>query len=659
MILDRIVLRNYGVYSGTHEAVLTPYVGKPIILFGGLNGGGKTTLLDAFQLALYGSRARLSNRGRLAYRDYLAQSINRNARSGEWAEVQLEFTKVLTGKLTRFAVTRSWRDSPKGVAEELGVSVNGNPDPIFTEHWDEIVDTYLPSSISHLFYFDGEHIAALAEQASAASILGTAENSLLGLDLVDRLQADLKTLERRKQTSALDAASAARLKILTAERAANDELEQSLVQQYAERSNDLGRLKKELALREGDFQSRGGQVFLKVQELEATQREVKTEKQVYEEQLRHLAAGPLPLAFVSEQLRLAVKQAASEAEALRNAMLMTVIENRDETVLATLRDKKISTGIVEQVKEVLADDRNARAQASTSESVFDANEALAEHLRQLHNSVVPECIAQAESLLAKIAETDERLARLDAELSRAPVADVIAAINTCKAAIDAKTAELDGVAVRQQAARRRSQELDDSIQRLADEGLGARQDEDSRLRILKHSKKVRQTLDDFRVGVVKRHISTIEALVLEAFRSLLRKKNLIQSLTIDPVSFEVVLWQQPGVALPFDRLSAGERQLLATALLWGLARAAGRPIPTIIDTPLGRLDSKHRGQIVKGYFPNASHQVVLLSTDEEIADDYYEALKPSISREYILDHDDSTGSTSIAPGYFTHNEAPL
>jgi DNA sulfur modification protein DndD len=159
MILDRIVLRNYGVYRGTHEAVLTPFVGKPIILFGGLNGGGKTTLLDAFQLALYGSRARLSNRGRLAYKDYLAQSINRNARPGEWAEVQLDFTKVLTGKLTRFSVTRSWRDSQKGVAEELSVSVNGNPDPVFTEHWDEIVDTYLPSSISHLFFFDGEQIS--------------------------------------------------------------------------------------------------------------------------------------------------------------------------------------------------------------------------------------------------------------------------------------------------------------------------------------------------------------------------------------------------------------------------------------------------------------------------------------------------------------------
>ena len=206
MILDRICLRNYGVYRGSHEAALTPFPEKPIILFGGLNGGGKTTLLDAFQLALYGSRARLSNRGRLSYKDYLTQCINRSTRPGDWAEVQLDFTKVLTGKRTRFSVTRSWRETQKGLSEELSVAVNGTPDSVFTEHWDEVVDTYLPSSISHLFFFDGEQIAALAEQASAATILGTAVGSLLGLDLVDRLQADLKTLERRKQESALDTA---------------------------------------------------------------------------------------------------------------------------------------------------------------------------------------------------------------------------------------------------------------------------------------------------------------------------------------------------------------------------------------------------------------------------------------------------------------------
>ena len=660
MILDRILLRNYGVYRGSHEAVLTPFAGKPIILFGGLNGGGKTTLLDAFQLALYGSRARLSNRGRLSYKDYLSQSINRSTRPGDWAEIQLDFTKVLTGKRTRFSVTRSWRETQKGLSEELSVAVNGTPDSVFTEHWDEIVDTYLPSSISHLFFFDGEQIAALAEQASAATILGTAINSLLGLDLVDRLQADLKTLERRKQASVLDAASAAQLKILSVEQVANDILEQSLVQRYAELSNEHGCLKKDLAKHEVEFQSRGGQVFVKVQELEAKQRDLRTEKQVYEEQLRQLAAGPLPLALVSDHLERAAKQAVSEASASRDAILLDAMAGRDEKILSALRKKQTLLSLVDEVAELLASDRAERQQTVVNTRIFDADETLAEQLRVLHSSAVRDCIDQAHSLLAKIASAEEHLSRVEAELSRAPdrdaVADVIAAIRACKAATDAKVAELDGVTVRQQAARRRSQELDDSIQRLGDEGLGAQQDEDSRLRILKHSQKVRQTLDEFSVGVVKRHISKIEALVLEAFRSLLRKKHLIHSLSIDPVSFEVVLWQQPGITLPFDRLSAGERQLLATALLWGLARAAGRPIPTIIDTPLGRLDSLHRGRLVESYFPHASHQVILLSTDEEIAGEYHTALQPFIGCQYTLTHDDTSGCTSITPGYFENHE---
>jgi DNA repair exonuclease SbcCD ATPase subunit len=70
MILDYIRLENFGAYEGYQEAILTPEDGRPVILFGGMNGGGKTTLLDAMQLALYGSKAKVSNRGRMGYRDY-------------------------------------------------------------------------------------------------------------------------------------------------------------------------------------------------------------------------------------------------------------------------------------------------------------------------------------------------------------------------------------------------------------------------------------------------------------------------------------------------------------------------------------------------------------------------------------------------------------
>jgi len=87
-------------------------------------------------------------------------------------------------------------------------------------------------------------------------------------------------------------------------------------------------------------------------------------------------------------------------------------------------------------------------------------------------------------------------------------------------------------------------------------------------------------------------------------------------------------------------------------MLWGLARASGRPLPVVIDTPLGRLDSSHRDQLLKRYFPNASHQVLLFSTDEEIDEECFRKIKPWVGRAYRLEFDESLDATQVQPGYF-------
>ena len=104
-------------------------------------------------------------------------------------------------------------------------------------------------------------------------------------------------------------------------------------------------------------------------------------------------------------------------------------------------------------------------------------------------------------------------------------------------------------------------------------------------------------------------------------------------------------------SVPAVKLSAGERQLLAVSVLWALARASGRKLPTIIDTPLGRLDSNHRQSFVENYFPFAADQVVLLSTDEEVVGHYYETMKPFIANEYLLEYDEESQSSPIHLGY--------
>lgn len=67
----------------------------------------------------------------------------------------------------------------------------------------------------------------------------------------------------------------------------------------------------------------------------------------------------------------------------------------------------------------------------------------------------------------------------------------------------------------------------------------------------------------------------------------------------------------------------------------------------VVDTPLARLDQQHRSALIKRFFATVSHQVVVLSTDQEVDGAAYEALKPFTNAEYMLDYDDATGRTSI------------
>lgn len=101
-----------------------------------------------------------------------------------------------------------------------------------------------------------------------------------------------------------------------------------------------------------------------------------------------------------------------------------------------------------------------------------------------------------------------------------------------------------------------------------------------------------------------------------------------------------------------DLLSAGEKQLLVIAILWGLGICSDKKLPVVIDTPLGRLDSYHREMLIKNYFPKASKQMIILSTDQEITNLDYQILKEHICKEYTLIYDDETKSSRIVEEYF-------
>lgn len=656
MILDTVILENFGAYGGRQEAELTPKEGQPIVLFGGLNGGGKTTLLDAIQLALYGSKARLSNRGRQAYKDYLLQSIHRGADPSEGAGVTLRFRRMIDGEARNFELCRSWRQGVKGVEETVRVLRDGLPDDLFTSHWDEVIEAYLPSSIAHLFFFDGEQIKELAEGGHAAEILGTAVHSLLGLDLVDRIEIDLKVFERRKRSEVLDEAALQRLEQARKEIEQLDQEQEQVAAEEGQLVNAAGRAAKEVQKVEEAYRTEGGDLFEQRVALETSLSELKGKKAQLEDELRQLAAGPLPLAMIEPLLAKVEDQVRHERDIRLAKTLSNVLEKRDAEISSLLAKKSIQPKTLAIVKQVLKDDRSQRLGLASENLLLDAPDELAPHISHLRAVVLPAAQEQTRQIVATLETLAEKIARIDADLGRVPAADRIGILQ--KDLDDArrdhavKLKTLDELRLRKEALRKRRLDAESRLDKLGDQEMDTRVAVDDRQRMLKHSQKARDTLARFRTHTVKRHTGTMETLILESFQRLLRKTDLAQSIIINPETFEPTLYGRNGEALPFDRLSAGERQLLATSMLWGLARASGRPVPTIIDTPLGRLDSTHRTNLVERYFPNASHQVLLLSTDEEIVNGYLDTLKPFVARTFRLAHDEKKDTTQIEKGYF-------
>ena len=148
------------------------------------------------------------------------------------------------------------------------------------------------------------------------------------------------------------------------------------------------------------------------------------------------------------------------------------------------------------------------------------------------------------------------------------------------------------------------------------------------------------------------HIKKLENEIAICFNILIRKDGFLQKVQIDLNSFELLLFDKKDRVIETSQLSAGERQLLAVSILWALARASNKSSQTIIDTPLGRLDSKHRMNLIEKYFPQASHQVILLSTDEEINENYHQKLKNSVSRSYLINFDTKHNGSKVEEGYF-------
>jgi len=660
MILDEIILHDFGTYGGRQNITLTPVSpDRPIILFGGLNGGGKTTLLDALQLCFYGNVAQCAGRGDLPYDEYLRRSVHRGAISRE-ASIEVSFRHTVDGAEQNWRLSRSWTAND-AVKERFQVFRDDVFDKAASDHWSTQVEEFIPARIAPLFLFDGEKVEKYADLEEAPALIRTAIQNLLGLDIVERLGGDLISIERKRKSELAAPAEADELSSLRDDIQVLATNRARLLRERASGANELDQAKRRALELDQRYEREGGALFEDRARLEAELAVTNRGKDAVERSLREAASGALPLALIADLISDVTDQAKLEADRARNAQTADILDAEYKEILGLDRVAGLSAEAREEISNHLQlrlDSYRKKSDGPRYLNLDDTTSAMAETIA---TTGLMDVQAQAKELLSQQKQLATSSEQLKGTLAAVPSQTSVAEL------ISKREAANDVVRLAEFEQKKR----DEEIARLERE-LEAKRSKEARLlenvarhkfeqedvaRLLDHSSRVRSTLDQFRAAVIARHVSRIEQYVFESFQQLARKATLLSGLSIDPTTFHLSLRGGDGHVLTAERLSAGERQLLAIAILWGLARASGRPLPMVIDTPLGRLDSEHRSRLVSSYFPYASHQVMLLSTDRELNGTDYQALLPYVGRRYHLRFSEAESRTIVETGYFNEEAA--
>ncbi|AXR00469.1 DNA sulfur modification protein DndD [Pseudoalteromonas piscicida] len=654
MLLQSLTLHNFGIYKGTHTVDLTVSNDKPVILFGGLNGGGKTTFLDALQLVLYGKHAKCSNRGNLAYGTYLASTLNRYVAKTEQVSLELTFSHTTDTEAQTFTVRREWKVAKQveNSKDKVTVCCNGEHDQYISEHWDEFVNEFIPMSLSDLFFFDGEKIENLAHPERSNELIKTGIENLLGLDLLSQLHLDLNNIERKRKAENLDTGVIEKVETCEADIEVNNDIIEALSVEIAKLKNQQGKINVDINKARQKVRDSGAHL---IEERDQIRFELGAIAQKLKDNLQQrvkLDSGIGPLGLIKPLLKQTQKQAALEEQASEASALNKAIESYEATLLKSLEGQTLPEAArtaLENSMASMATERQALANVESyvglPSNLFNGLEAKLELDQQEREALIKEreLLLEKKALFEKKEESIPDYETVKHVLSE--LAQFEAEFKNANTLIKAKSAELEQAQAKHAVLNQRYTNL------LTQQSKDTFEQKRS-LQVVNHIGKLKETMQGFAKSLIKENIELLQDKITEKFIALTRKEQLISGVHICPTSFSLTLLAQTGEELSPSRLSAGERQLLAIAILWGLSEASGKELPTVIDTPLGRLDGKHRTRLIEGYFPFAANQVLLLSTDEEIMGDYYSKLKPAISREYHISYNEQATTSTISEGYF-------
>ncbi len=754
MIIDKIVITDFGVYGGINEFDFTTSPKKTVILCGGTNGAGKTTLFESIMLCFYG-RDYDTGLGK-GYDQKILRSFHRNLKTGavsSASSISIVFQIAFDGKVQKYKISRTWENSDGKVVEDLTVQKydlqsegfreldmsipdkkNRHTDAKFEEidaieksEWQQFVNQLIPRGIAKLFFFDGEQIQNIAEDDNENRYIKSSFNTLLGLDLVNQLQKDIgfvlyrelkkknhkdiesekkndtmtqKTLRRKMTKKELIEFAELRngyqqygkihgnpmylesfeflLRFVTSDMLdrefTGDELQSLLFIQEVleeqiskismdidEKNKDVKSTHNEFLLATERFQKIGGNYYEKNMEMEKNEKNMTSKIAVTEKEIRDLCSAQLPFSLIPEQLTKVKSQIEADKDTIRLNYEREIFEKNTTKMSSLLKSESFLPDIPMHVKESINTElAKCLKEDLKKDSFFDIFFDMSLSQMEQNLTLIED---SQHANVEKIRELTESYGIQKRALEKFAVVDKIKPdIDEIKSIMSERDSLRDKERDLQNQCDTMETNLSQSKTRLKMLNAKIRTSLERQTSSEKLSSgesvanSVLSVLETYCESLRVQKISLLEDNVLKSLEILLHKKDFIKMISIDKETFAVKLYDSNNDEITKDLLSKGELQIYATALVWGLAKTSGRPLPFMIDTPLARLDVEHRMSLVESFFPKTSQQTIILSTDSEIDSTYYAKLKPHLAKSYMINFDSEKGKTNIREGYFFDKE---
>lgn len=693
MKINNIILHNFGSYEGTTDFDTKSFRKRNIILVGGKNGTGKTTLFTAIRVCLYGYKSMGYKNLSSFYTRTIIKLINNTAKITRPTVSYVKMCVDLNNGqgMDSYILTRKWEFSDS-LTETFSVSKNSVD---LTE--DEIVDfekyliSLIPPELFNLYFFDGEKIADFFMDEGSGTRIKEAFLTLCGYDTFDIMRRNFKRISSDNSASfpaldeyitAKDAVSSAKTSIL------------DLTAKLNACIDAIADCDATLDAQENEYYQKGGITEEEWNQKIYALKEEEKKRESNNALLKKWANDVIPFIMLRKQILALKSQMESENQALKYTYFCEVLNS--EAVRVLVQDK------LREISETAYAGFGNNQEPILSLSLEQSSLLLAQinQVLSFEQEKVKKCkraIKRSLNLTAKIRK----------ELDRSNITSVReymarrAQLFEEKSALLVQRVEIEQQLVAQKELLVQAEQQLSKIQSILEEKLKKASINDISARAI-------VMLDKLQTVLYRRQIEKVETFFRKEIRTLMRKKHFVDDIYIDSnfnthiyrtddVSLKKiqealhintedqlsafwgtkalqVLYNLSGtnvyeemlryfdaaelqsVALPIEidkaSLSNGEKQIFIMSLYHSLVSLCNHELPFVIDTPFARIDTEHRRNISKHFFSKLNGQVFILSTNEEINSSHVQILANKIAATYMLENSDNKRTVVIKNSYF-------